>query len=57
MTPAGVVTTLAGSTTSGRADGIGAAASFAEPAGITIDGNGILYVADHRNNLIRKLVP
>ncbi|MCY1234924.1 Serine/threonine-protein kinase PknD [compost metagenome] len=57
MTPAGVVTTLAGSTTSGRADGIGAAASFAEPAGITIDGNGILYVADHGNNLIRKLVP
>ncbi|MNK93340.1 Serine/threonine-protein kinase PknD [compost metagenome] len=57
MTPAGVVTTLAGNAASGRADGIGAAASFAEPAGITIDGNGILYVADHRNNLIRKLVP
>ncbi|WP_447773392.1 hypothetical protein [Variovorax boronicumulans] len=57
MTPAGVVTTLAGNGASGRADGIGAAASFAEPAGITIDGNGILYVADHGNNLIRKLVP
>lgn len=57
MTPAGVVSTLAGSTTSGRTDGLGAAASFQNPAGVTIDGDGILYVADYGNNLIRKVVP
>lgn len=57
MTPAGVVTTLAGSTTSGNADGAGTAASFKRPMGIAIDGNGVLYVADFENNMIRKIVP
>jgi len=52
----GVVTTFAGSTTSGHADGTGAAASFSYPTGVCTDGSGNLYVADYSNYLIRKIV-
>ena len=52
----GEVSTLAGSGTTGNADGFGAAASFNSPSGITTDGNGNLYVADKLNNEIRKVV-
>ena len=55
VVPTGVVTTLAGSTTSGSADGTASAASFHDPAGITTDGIN-LYVADYANNEIRKIV-
>ena len=56
VTPAGVVTTLAGSATYGSADGTGAAASFYGPHGIAVDpaGNNI-YVADTVNRTIRKV--
>jgi len=50
----GVVTTLAGSGSEGRADGTGAAASFNSPAGITTDGT-YLYVADTGNHKIRTV--
>jgi hypothetical protein len=50
----GVVTTLAGSTTSGSADGFGTATSFLHPMGITTDGT-FLYVTDTGNNVIRKI--
>ena len=57
VTPAGVVSTLAGSGWSGSNDGDGSAATFNEPSGITVDANGNLYVAERANNLIRKVVP
>jgi len=50
----GVVTTLAGSTSSGSVDGTGSAARFDTPMGITIEGNN-LYVADMYSLAIRKI--
>ena len=58
VTSQGVVSTLAGSAgTGGSADGIGSAARFQGPQGLTIDANDILYVADTNNHTIRKAVP
>ncbi|MGP8217308.1 MAG: T9SS type A sorting domain-containing protein [Bacteroidia bacterium] len=52
----GVVTTLAGSTTSGTTNGTGAAASFTEPTGVVCDGSGNLYIAEYGYNEIRKII-
>lgn len=57
ITPAGEVSTFAGSGSIGKADGQGEAASFSYPAGITIDAAGNLYVADSAGNRIRKISP
>ena len=56
MTPAGVVTTLAGSA-EGFADGSGATARFRRPTGIALDAVGNIYVADSLNHRIRKVSP
>jgi hypothetical protein len=58
VTPAGVVTTLAGSAgLYGSADGTGAAARFSYPLGVSVDGSGNVYVADMYNSTIRKVTP
>jgi hypothetical protein len=55
ITPAGVVTTLAGLAGSlGSADGTGSAARFYLPFGVATDSSGNVYVADTYNNTIRK---
>jgi sugar lactone lactonase YvrE len=55
ITPAGVVSTLAGSGINGFADGIGTAAKFSLFEHIAVDAAGNIYVADDYNNRIRKI--
>jgi sugar lactone lactonase YvrE len=61
MTPVGtnwVVTTVAGAfNASGTNDGTGSNAVFDTLYGLTVDTNGVLYVADNQNNTIRKGYP
>jgi sugar lactone lactonase YvrE len=56
ITPAGEVTTFAGSTY-GFEDGPGNTAKFQFIKGIAIDANGNLYVADENSHRIRKITP
>src|ERR1043166_3113371 len=59
ITPAGVVTTLAGSAgTSGTNDGTGSSARFYEPEGVAVARDGsLIYVADTWNHTIRQITP
>lgn len=52
VTPEGVVSTLAGST-SGYLDGVGAAARFAIPTGVAVLPNNVIAVSDTGNHRIR----
>ena len=57
ISPAGIVTTIAGQTKKGAANGKGKAASFLHPDGLAVDKADNIYVADSGNNLIRKISP
>jgi hypothetical protein len=54
LTPQGIVSTIAGSST-GYADGNRDAAKFDVPYGIAMDSDGNFIVADYLNNRIRKV--
>ncbi|MBD8489154.1 IPT/TIG domain-containing protein [Echinicola sp. CAU 1574] len=51
----GNVSTLAGTGTAGYQDGPGTTAQFNQPIDVTVDENGIIYVADNINHRIRKI--
>ena len=58
ITPAGVVTTLAGQAGFfGSNDGTGSAARFGNPQAIAVDDTGTLYVADTNNTRSGRLRP
>ncbi|MEP6756380.1 MAG: hypothetical protein ABJA67_12825, partial [Chthonomonadales bacterium] len=52
-----IVSTLAGSGSYGATDGIGTAASFASPQGITVDPKGNVYITDPELNKVRLIQP
>jgi serine/threonine protein kinase, bacterial len=55
LSSAGVVSTIAGSGTAGSEDGAGSSASFNYPAGLAVDTEGSLFVADLSNHKVRKI--
>lgn len=57
VAPGGRVTTVAGDRIPGYADGPGESARFEGPAGLAVDASGDLFVADSRNNRIRRIDP
>ncbi len=57
ITRTGVVTTVAGGGAAGFGDGSGPNAKFNAPTGVAVDGSSNIYVADSRNNVVRKISP
>jgi len=55
ISPAGIVTTVAGSGENESLDGASTDASFSFPSGIAIDANGDIYVSDTFSGKIRKI--
>ncbi|MFY0593061.1 LamG-like jellyroll fold domain-containing protein, partial [Roseivirga sp.] len=55
ITKNGVVSTFAGDGQGGFMDGTGLSSRFNGPSGLDFDGDGNLYLADLRNNRIRKI--
>ncbi len=55
ISPAGVVSTFAGSGVEGSADGSATAATFFKPYSLALDAASNVYVCDMANNKIRKI--
>jgi sugar lactone lactonase YvrE len=55
ISPAGVVSTVAGASTAGAIDGASGVARFNQPRGVAVDGGGNVYVADYGNQLLRHI--
>ena len=55
--PQGQVSTLAGGDRPGSDDGVGVVARFDTPTALAVDAQGIVWVADTRNNAIRRVAP
>jgi len=55
ISPAGRVSTVAGTGTSGNTDGNAAVAKFSSPVGLALDDQDNLYVADSGNHKIRMI--
>lgn len=53
----GQVTTLAGGDMPGFVDGTGSQARFDTPTGVAVDATGVVWVADLRNDAIRRIGP
>ncbi|WP_028982467.1 T9SS type A sorting domain-containing protein [Sporocytophaga myxococcoides] len=53
MTPARIVTTIAGTGTSGTADGLGSSATFSATNALVVGSNGNIYISEYNN--IRKI--
>lgn len=56
-TPAGIVTTVAGSYASGTSNGTGSLARFSYPQSVAVDGSNNLFVADTYNHTVRAIAP
>jgi sugar lactone lactonase YvrE len=57
ITAAGDVGTFAGAGLEGSTDGAGGAVRFRFPSSVAVDGAGNVYVADTRNQTIRRITP
>jgi sugar lactone lactonase YvrE len=55
ITPAGIVTTFAGSGIKASVDNQGTNAAFMTPYGMAFDSSGNLYIGDYTDNRIRKI--
>jgi serine/threonine protein kinase, bacterial len=55
LTPAGEVSTIAGTGNPGATDGSALQASFYRPSGVAVDSQGNIYVADFSNGRVRRI--